>query len=313
MAKLSVALLQLDSPGPDPELAWQRGEQATRHAAARGADVVLFPEMWQIGYTECPSEPAGKERWLALATEREGEFVSRFAGLAQELGVAIVATYLERTVTGARNAATLIDRHGNSILHYAKVHTCDFGMEEALEPGTSFEVATLDTDSGQVDIGVMICYDREFPESARLLMLRGAEVILVPNSCYFTVDRMAQLRTRAYENMVGLAMTNYPQAIDQSGQVDYLGCNGMSAAFSGMCFDEDGVPMDQELVVAGSTPSIEIAEFDLAALRAYRAIETWGDAYRKPDTYARLAQTGQKAPIFQRHDPRQPASHEGPA
>lgn len=55
----------------------------------------------------------------------------------------------------------------------------------------------------------MICYDREFPESARILMLKGAEIILVPNACDMKPGRINQLSTRAFENMVGLAMTNY--------------------------------------------------------------------------------------------------------
>ena len=58
-------------------------------------------------------------------------------------------------------------------------------------------------------MGAMICYDREFPESARVLMLKGAEVILIPNACNMSGFRMNQLRVRAYENMVGIALTNY--------------------------------------------------------------------------------------------------------
>lgn len=59
----------------------------------------------------------------------------------------------------------------------------------------------------------MICYDREFPESARVLMLKGAELILVPNACPIDPARFHQLAARAYENMTGVAMANYrPQA-----------------------------------------------------------------------------------------------------
>ena len=64
-----------------------------------------------------------------------------------------------------------------------KVHTCDFDMEAALTPGDDFYVCTLDTAKGDVRIGAMICYDREFPESARILMLKGAELILTSNAC----------------------------------------------------------------------------------------------------------------------------------
>ena len=59
-----------------------------------------------------------------------------------------------------------------------------------------------------IQLGIMICYDREFPESARILMLKGAEVILVPNDCGSMQPRLRALSTRAYENMVAVAMAN---------------------------------------------------------------------------------------------------------
>ena len=77
----------------------------------------------------------------------------------------------------------MFDRRGRCTLTYAKVHTCDFEAERNLTPGDDFYVAELDTREGPVAIGAMICYDREFPESARILMLKGAESILVPNAC----------------------------------------------------------------------------------------------------------------------------------
>ena len=76
----------------------------------------------------------------------------------------------------------------------------------------------------------MICYDREFPESARILMLKGAEIILVPNACPMEMNRLSQLRARAYENMAGIATVNYPY-----GQLD---CNGHSSAFDGIAYRE---------------------------------------------------------------------------
>ncbi|MFT8344266.1 carbon-nitrogen hydrolase family protein [Clostridium beijerinckii] len=77
-------------------------------------------------------------------------------------------------------------------------------------------------------MGAMICYDREFPESARILMLKGAEIILVPNACPMEINRISKLRSRAYENMVGIATVNYPK-----GKPD---CNGHSSAFDGIAY-----------------------------------------------------------------------------
>ena len=108
-------------------------------------------------------------------------------------------------------------------MQYAKVHTCDFADEKALEPGNEFKVC----DFGGVKLGIMICYDREYPESARILMLKGAEIILVPNDSESMKPRVQALSTRAYENMCGVAMANLN------------GRNaGNSCAFSPICRDE---------------------------------------------------------------------------
>jgi len=79
----------------------------------------------------------------------------------------------------------------------------------------------------------MICYDREQPESARILMLKGAEIILTPNACPMEINRLTQLRSRAYENTVGIATVNYPH-----GQPD---CNGRSSAFDGIAHKSEAV------------------------------------------------------------------------
>jgi N-carbamoylputrescine amidase len=302
VTSLTVALLQFRSPGPEPERALQEGARACREAARLGADVALFPEMWQVGYAPCPTDDAGREAWSALATEPDGQFVARFRELATELGIAIVITYLQRWDGAPRNAATVIDRRGEIVLTYAKVHTCDFGMEAAMTPGDAFRVADLDLAHGRVRVGVMICYDREFPEAARALMLGGAEVILTPNACPLTDDRVGQFRARAFENMVGMAMANYaaPERPDPSDPGE---CNGRSVAFSGVGFAADGTPVDHTLVEAGPGEGIHLATFDLDRLRTYRERETWGDAYRKPAAYASLV-ADDPAPVFGRSDSR---------
>jgi predicted amidohydrolase len=287
MPALRIALLQLASHGADEATAVREGERWCRRAAALGADVALFPEMWQLGYQACPDHAAGRHAWCALATDEHGPFVERFARLAAELRMAIVVTYLQRWVPAPRNAATLIDRHGRHRLTYAKVHTCDFTTERVLTPGASFPVAELDVASGPVRVGIMICFDREHPEPARALMLAGAEAILVPNACVLDRERIAQIRARAFEDMLGVAVANYPTPTDPP-EGDPGPCNGHSVAFSGVCYDPDGRPRDPTLVEAGEHEGVFLATFDLGALRAYRAREPWGDAYRRPAAYGSL-------------------------
>ena len=300
MSSLNVALLQLRSPGADPNRALSEGEKACREAARLGADLALFPEMWQIGYAWWDDRDDARSAYAALATETEGPFVDHFCELARELEMAIVVTYLQRGKGDPRNAATLIDKRGRKVLTYAKVHTCDFSIEAGLEPGSEFPVAELELKSGTARVGLMICYDREFPESARLLMLGGAEIILTPNSCALDEDRIGQFRARAFENMVGVAMANY--AAPDPPPDDRGACNGHSVAFSGICYGTNG-HLEHKLVEAGEGEGVFLATFDLAALRGYRKRQTWGDAYRKPGTYKALV-ADTPAPVFTRADSR---------
>lgn len=298
MNDLSIALLQLRGVDCSVEASLQRGLEACRRAAETGADIAVFPEMWQIGYSPCPGDGSGRSAWLDLAIGLDDPWLDAYRDLAADLGMAILATFLQRWPGGPRNAATLIDRHGQAVLTYAKVHTCDFAFETVLTPGEDFPVAELDTRLGPVHIGVMICYDREFPESARELMLGGTEVILTPNACHLPDDRIWQFRTRAFENMVAVAMANYA-----APRFD-----GRSCAFDGMAFRVDGSPRDHRVAEAGAEAGVVLAPIDLEALRRCRRNECRGDAYRKPHAYARLAAAGEPRSPFRRADARRPVS-----
>jgi N-carbamoylputrescine amidase len=280
--KLNVALLQLTARGNDQAANLARGEEFCRRAAAMSGDIALFPEMWNIGYTFYnPDEPGSREEWQSQAIDSESGFVRHFRKLARELNMAIALTYLERWEGAPRNSVSLIDRHGDIALTYAKVHTCEFDLECALTPGDDFPVCALDTAHGEVKVGAMICYDREFPESARILMLKGAEIILTPNACTLEENRLTQFRTRALENMVGVAMANY--AAPQE--------NGHSVAFDGVAFNRDETSRDMLVIQAGEGEGIYMAEFDMESLRDYRKREGWGNAYRRPRLYSLLTST----------------------
>jgi predicted amidohydrolase len=277
MNPIKIALLQMVSCGPDQAANQVKGEAYCRLARQMGADIALFPEIWNTGYTLFdPARPGTREPWQAQAIDADSAFVGHFKTLARELDMAIAVTYLERWPGLPRNTVCLIDRHGNIALTYAKVHTCDFEGEAAVTPGDDFYVCTLDTAQGDVKVGAMICYDREFPESARILMLKGAELILTPNACEVDMGRIAQFRARALENMVGVAMTNY--AAPQQ--------NGHSIAFDAVWYwERGGRPRDTLIVEAGEQEGVFIAQFDMDAIRAYREREVWGNAYRKPRCY----------------------------
>lgn len=276
MTDLKIALLQI-MPESSQEANLAKGISACREAKKMGADIALFPEMWNTGY-DIPQDVAALE---AMVISRDSEFINAFADLARELDMAIGITFLESHSPRPRNSLCLFDRKGNLALHYAKVHTCDFGDECMLDGGDDFYVCDLDVGDDTVKVGAMICYDREFPESARILMLKGAEIILVPNACPMEINRLSQLRGRAYENMLGIATCNYP-----SPKPD---CNGHSSAYDGIAYREDVVgSCDTEILLAPETEGIYIADFALDDIRDYRNREVHGNAYRRPQMYHKL-------------------------
>ncbi|MBQ8606480.1 MAG: carbon-nitrogen hydrolase family protein [Clostridia bacterium] len=289
MSILKIALLQI-APCKALEQNLEKGIAACRRAKEMGADIALFPEMWSNGYD---IYERSAEIWKRDAIAKDSDFVLRFGELAKELCMAIGITFLEKCEDGVRNSVTLFDRHGNSAFTYAKVHTCDFGAECDLLPGEEFYVTKLDTDAGQIKVGAMICYDREFPESARVLMLKGAELILVPNACPMEINRLSQLRGRAYENMLAIATCNYPISVPD--------CNGGSSLFDGVAYlPELSGSRDTCILQAGSEEGIFIAELDIAQLREYRENEVHGNAFRRPSKYGILTEEKIEAPFIRK-------------
>ena len=286
MDTFTIALLQL-LPGATEAESREKGLLWCRKARDMGADLALFPEMWSCGYDLSGGAGAVAER----AVPRDGSFLRAFQAEAAALDMAIAVTYLERWEGPPRNSVTLFDRRGREAFTYAKVHTCDFGEERLLTPGDQFCTAALDTRQGTVRVGAMICYDREFPESARLLMLQGAEVILVPNACPMELNRLSQLRARAFENMTAIATANYP-----AGKPD---CNGHSTIFDGIAYD-DGAPISRDTLVveAGENEGVYLAPLPLDKLRAYRAREVHGNAYRRPRLYGPLTEERVEVPFL---------------
>ncbi|MBD3266923.1 carbon-nitrogen hydrolase family protein [bacterium] len=270
--RIVVALLQLSSFGYDQEANLKKADRYCREAARQGADIALMGEMWNIGYTRYDPQVEGdRERFWERAAAKDGPWVQHFARLARELNMAIAVAYAQQWNPRPRNAVTIFDRHGKEVLTYAKVHTSDFKpLERNMIPGEDFYTAKLDTAKGPVTIGAMICFDREQPESARILMLKGAELVLTPNCCGLDDLRIQQFRVRAVENQMGVAMTNYPKPYQ----------NGHSVAFDagGKC-----------LVEAGEEEGVYYAAFDMKDMRRRRAKSIWGHAYRRPHRYEILS------------------------
>ncbi len=288
--QIKVAMLQLSSIGYDIQKNMEKGEEFCRKAKASGADIVLFPEIWSNGYSRynwpgssytADKYPLSYKEWQNGAIDKSSEYIKHFQVIARELGMAIVITYLEKWKGLPRNSASLIGTDGEILMTYAKVHTSDMKVTESnCTPGDDFFVCALPLKDKVVKVGIMICFDREFPESTRILMLKGAELILTPNACKLDEMRISQFQVRAYENSVAVAMTNYASP----------GLNGHSCAF-----DANG----DKLIVADETEGIYLATFDIDKIRAVRSKSIWGNAYRRPLKY-KLLTSGQVDTVFDR-------------
>lgn len=250
--------------------------EALAEAHTRGADLLLLPEAFLTGY----QLPISNEEALAPSAPP----VLRVREAAARHKVGVVVTAFTKGRLRPRNTAYLIDKRGNLVMTYDKVHTCDFSKERQLESGSAFRVCDFDG----VKLGIMICYDREYPESARLLMLGGAEIILVPNDCTAMKPRLNALCTRAYENMTGVVMANPP------------GVNaGRSCAFSPVPWDKDGNCLEMCMLDVPETEAgLYTVTYDRKALRAYRASEMMGNTFRKVDAYSALLDPAVKEPFI---------------
>lgn len=254
------------------------GVQSIKEAKNLGADIVLFPECFITGY----SLPITMEQSIL----DNSEYIKIFCKLAKELNIGIVMTSFTKGNEKPQNSAFVIDRDGNIIMKYVKVHTCDFADEKCLESGKEFKVCEFDG----VKIGIMICYDREYPESARMLMLKGAEIILVPNNCQGMKPRVNALQTRAYENMTGVVMANPP------------GKNaGLSCAYSPIAWDKDGYSNNMEIFLADElSEKIYIADYNIDELRDYRSSEMMGNTFRKVNAYEGLLSKEIREPFIRK-------------
>ena len=259
-----VAVLQMRSVSREYESNIKTIIKFMAEAKQEGADILLLPECFITGYDlTIDNDSAMTEGDLSPLCEQAGK-----------LGIGLVATALSKGERHPQNAAFVIGKDGKILMKYAKVHTCDFADEKVLEPGTEFKVCDFDG----VKIGIMICYDREYPESARILMLKGAEMILVPNDCGGMHPRLQALSTRAYENMCGVAMAN-PNGENA----------GNSCAYSPICWDGNGECVDNTLFIADAdAEGLFYAEFDMDKIRAYREREMMGNTFRKVNAYSEL-------------------------
>jgi predicted amidohydrolase len=242
-------------------------------AAARGCDLLVFPECFVQGYSIRPEI-------LALAQAADGEAARALRALAAEANVAIVCGFLERHPADAAhpfNAALVISADGELTGVYRKTHLFE-REHEAFARGDDYPVFDLamgpDAARRVLRLGVCICADIEYPEVARVLALGGAQLIAVPSADMepYRAQQAANLASRAIENNTYVALAN---TVDRRRGVTFFGGSGIAGPDGG-------------LVSAGYLrPRLAIATLSDAAVEASGGPGAYLRA-RRPQTYRGL-------------------------
>ncbi len=258
----------------------ERAEEHVREAAAAGARVVLLQELFEGLYFP----QLEREELFGLAHEVEAHpFLERFGALAAELGVVLPISFFEKAGQAYFNSLAMIDADGRRLGVYRKSHIPDGpGYEEKFyfNPGDS-GFRTWRTRAGRIGVGV--CWDQWFPEAARIMALKGADLLLYPTAIGSEPEEAGGLDTRDLwrRAMVGHAVSNcvYLAAANRVGREG-------TATFYGSSFIAD---YTGEIVSEAdrSAETVLTADLDLAAARRFRA----GFGFfrdRRPDLYGPL-------------------------
>jgi predicted amidohydrolase len=255
---------------------WQTGSadldglhSRAAEAAAMGARLLITPEAFTTGYN-VPGV-------AAQAQAADGPWLAGIAAIAEETGLAILFGYPEQVGEVVHNSAQLVDRDGRVLANYRKSHLYGELDLRTFTPGEGdFVVADLD----DVQVGILICYDVEFPEAVRALALAGADLVAVPTALmrpYEVVTRTV-VPARAYENQVYVAYAN------RSGTEAELTYCGESCVVA---------PDGDVLARAGFGDELIVADIDLERLAAAR-VENTHLRDRRPDLYSTLTRAQEK-------------------
>lgn len=205
---------------PEPwnkEANFKKMERYARQAAAAGANVISTPEGFLEGYVGNEKRTPGlqPDKYAAVGEAVDGPLLSRVSALAKELKVFLLIGFAEKRNGKMFNSAVIFSPDGAVTSHYSKSHTA--ADEPFNAKGAEFPV----TDTGLGRWGTLICFDRQLPETARILALKGAQFILVPSWGGYGEMNDIMMRVRAYENGVWLAFVhpNRCLIIDPKGNV----------------------------------------------------------------------------------------------
>ena len=200
----------------DIESNWKAFERLGTEAVRRGTQIICTPECFLDGYVAPDSNGFSKTRFYSIAQSlRNGDYIKQAKDFARTNHVHLIFGFTERAEDGCFNSAAYIDEKGVLLGCYHKTHLLDHDL--CYLPGNDFTV--WETSLGR--IGIMICADRRWPETARTLKVKGAEIIMNPTYGMWHLDNEWWMRTRSYENELYICFTHPQVALvtDPGGKI----------------------------------------------------------------------------------------------
>ncbi|MFD8648943.1 carbon-nitrogen hydrolase family protein [Streptomyces mirabilis] len=237
---MRTALLQSSGrPGSLGETRKVSAESAVR-AAAAGAGLVAAPEMFLTGY-------AIGDDIARLAEPADGDSADAVAEIATRHGVAVVYGYPEREGETVYNSAQLISADGTRLANYRKTHLFGCFERDHFTPG---EQPVVQADLNGLRVGLMICYDVEFPENVRAHALAGTDLLVVPTAQMHPFQFVAEsvVPVRAFENQMYVAYVN---RVGPEGEFEFVGLSTLAGP-DGIARTRAG--RGEELVLADADP-----------------------------------------------------------
>ncbi|GLX52269.1 hydrolase [Streptomyces hygroscopicus subsp. hygroscopicus] len=237
---------------------------AAGRAAAAGAALLTAPEMFLTGYAI--GDAVGR-----LAEPADGARAAAIAEIATRHGLAIAYGYPERDGDTVYNSAQLISADGTRLANYRKTHLFGRFEREHFTPG---ERQLVQAELNGLTVGLLICYDVEFPENVRAHALAGTDLLLVPTAQMHPYQFVAEsmIPVRAFENQMYVAYVN---RVGSEGEFEFVGLSVLAGP--------DGVAR----VRAGRAEQLVFADADPAFLAASREANPYL-ADRRPGLYGSL-------------------------
>lgn len=241
MPPLRTALLQSSGRPGSVAANLKALDEAAARAADAGAGLLVAPEMYLTGY-------AIGDDVARLAEAADGPSATAIAESAVRHGVAIAYGYPERDGERVFNSVQLIGPDGLQAANYRKTHLFGCFERDSFTPG---EQAVVQAELGGLRIGLMICYDVEFPENVRAHALAGTDLLLVPTAQMHPFQFVAEsvVPVRAFENQMYVAYVN---RVGKEGEFEFVGLSTLAGP-DGVARTRAG--RDEQLVFADADPA----------------------------------------------------------